>query len=212
MYSAISVDGPWTTRCEYTDPLPQNTKVVSIEAIAWTEYCGSDSLVNFKQNWSDHCAKRKLDKIKSVAGTLDFVAQTPTAASFGLFQTMYDEMVSKNLRVVPDATHPDQTSQNPKYLFDRPAYLAIGGGSIQIGTKIDTDHFATVMGSTSVCDAQDFTYPATLDSQSQYEQYLGYAFQGYNCGFRDKSGHTYGVSVIANSKAFAPVQILALFP
>ncbi|HSY50658.1 MAG TPA: hypothetical protein VLC46_17770 [Thermoanaerobaculia bacterium] len=41
-FSTINLNTPWSTTCTYTDPLPQASAVLAIQAIPWAQYCGDD--------------------------------------------------------------------------------------------------------------------------------------------------------------------------
>ena len=88
----------------------------------------------------------------------------------------------------------------PKYLFDRPEYVEIGGGSVKIGiNKIALawiDEFAT-----------DFP------SSDEFELMASRAFRTYNAAFKDKkNGKNYGECVVAKSHEFPPLQTTPAFP
>ena len=164
---------------------------------------------NRAQNWSDYCGSSAA--IAADPSILDFVAQTPTASTFGLFQIQFKEAVDQGWRgAVPDPKNPSALSQNPKYLIDRPEYIRIGGGSIDKGTSIDVRNFATTMASKKVCGKYQKTpvaFPAFFADGVEYERYLAIAIRGYNCALFDQNtGLSYGESVIYYSRQYLPVQ------
>ncbi len=70
-----------------------------------------------------------------------FTAQTPTAASYGVMQAMYETALTYQWSV-PDPDHPGATSQSPRYLRDTPEAMALRhGGSIFVGGSEDVQRY-----------------------------------------------------------------------
>lgn len=160
------------------------------------------------QNWSaasNRCSHRQ--EIANDPSLLDFVAQTPVAASYGIFQMLYTTAIDEGWEgVTPDTKHLDQFVQAPKYLFDLPENLLINGGSIQIGTTYDVKHYRRLQASSALCHAQE-TYPTTLPDFAGYEHFLQKMFQSYNCY---EPG--YGSGVLDFARSFAPSMVTPVFP
>lgn len=176
----------------------------------------SNDAINAKMNWSKFkCGSKKKDlqdAIKKDISLLDFVAQTPTASSYGLFQLMYGRALEEGWKgVVLDPAKPDERDRSPKYLFDRPEYVMIGGGTMTIGSSIDADNFQKGLDGRKVC-YKVWKYPVPFTDVEQYEEALAKAFQGYNCGHTDDANKPiYGPGVIAKSRRFLPVQPSLIF-
>ena len=85
-----------------------------------------------RYNFDTGCRRSDLEAIADDA--LDFVAQTPTAQSSGIFQTMWDE--ARNAAYWNGVTTDGRTGvREPKYIFDRAMYVNVGGGSVSIGAR-----------------------------------------------------------------------------
>jgi hypothetical protein len=165
-------------------------------------------------NWTVFCSKKVKEQLAGETGSaiFDFVAQTPTGASYGLFQMMYDTALDLDWEgVALDAS--GERSKAPKYLFDRPEYVEMGGGSILLGTKLDVKSYRKVMNSKSPCKGQSVpAYPEQLKSHAQFEKFLRKAFDGYNCAYKEPAtGHSYGEGVLEFSLDYPPIQTEPIF-
>jgi hypothetical protein len=167
----------------------------------------ANDLINSKMNWSRvKCGN--LPSIQANPSVMDFVAQTPTAASYGIFQLMYGTALdAKWAGVLLDPKDPNSGSKAPKYLFDRPEYIAIGGGTIQLGSSKDVKNYQRLMASAAVCKTTT-KYPTVLASHAEFETFLSLAFQAYNCYHVDPATRVpiYGPGVISKSAKQPPAQ------
>jgi hypothetical protein len=77
------------------------------------------------QNWTDHADFDITDPVD--LARINFTAQTPLAASYGLMQTMYESAASLDWSTTSGR-------RNPSLLFDTTANTADGGGSLAVGT------------------------------------------------------------------------------
>jgi hypothetical protein len=100
-----------------------------------------------RQNWSGNdCGafkrwQRNNPNSTSFVDELDFVAQTTTASSYGLFQALYSTALGYRWSV-PDPANPGQVSQSPRYLRDTPESLALRhGGSMFVGGTEDVQRY-----------------------------------------------------------------------
>ena len=162
-----------------------------------------------KQGWAHFC--KYTAEFKKDPKLLDFIAQTPTASTFGLFQIEYQEAITNGWSgVALDPANPTVRSQNPKYLMDRPEYVAIGGGSMDKGLDVDVRKFFKTMSSQKVCGKyqhEAVNFPPYFADLADFEKYLALAIRGYNCAITDPTTRkTYGDSVIYYSHFYLPVQ------
>lgn len=142
------------------------------------------------QKWGPLCRPTTLTAINEPGSTiLDFVAQTPTAASYGLFQMMYDTAVDEWKGALVDGTR----IRAPRYLFDTDENIAIEGGTITIANLFMAKHFIKKQ-------------PEALGSYAEFEGWARAAYKLYN------SKHpTYPGGVIAHSYDFLPVSASGMF-
>jgi len=77
-----------------------------------------------------------------VNASLQFLAQTPTASSYGLLQVLYSTAVGPPYNwSVPDPNAAGRT-QSPRYLVDTPEALALPhGGSLFVGGAEDVQRY-----------------------------------------------------------------------
>jgi hypothetical protein len=144
------------------------------------------------QRWDKRCKASTLAAITEAGSTiLDFVAQTPTAASYGLFQMMYDTAVYEWTGALENG----ERVQAPRYMFDTDENLAIEGGTITIGNLYMARHFK------KTTPKQE-----TLSTYAAFEAWALAAYHLYN------SQHpTYPPGVIAHSYEFLPVSASGMF-
>jgi hypothetical protein len=147
------------------------------------------------------CQSDRLNLVMAANSTaLDFVAQTPTATSGGLQQVMWDEAVLDDYWSGVKIGDDDKFTKAPKYLFDRPEYIAIGGGSVQLGLNKVVDQWGTID-------------PATLQSVDVFEKHLNFIFRKYNWWWRDgDTGDRYGTAVLKHSRSCLPSPPTIVFP
>ncbi|HEY8166689.1 MAG TPA: hypothetical protein VIF83_14145 [Gemmatimonadaceae bacterium] len=149
-------------------------------------------------NFDTGCSQTVLNMINAPnSTTLDFIAQTPTASSFGLMQVMWLE--AKEIRFWNGVTVGAlANSKQPKYLFDRTSYVNVGGGSVQIGANIDASHWRG--GTTS-------QFPTLEDFDDRINQMM----TRYNPAWR--SGvMTYGDLVVNYADFYPPASPVVIFP
>lgn len=147
------------------------------------------------QMWSAYCSPstRSLIEDDDAADILDFVAQTPTAASYGLFQMMYETCVEE-WSGVNDPAHPGSSSKAPRYLFDTDANLALGGGTLSVANQYHVKHYLRLGA------------PLTFDAPDDFVKELRLMYQAYNS---KKVG--YGADVITKSKDYVPIRTGSIF-
>jgi hypothetical protein len=154
----------------------------------------ANNIANLKtkkgQKWDKFCAASVLLEINEPGSTiLDFNAQTPTAASYGLFQMMYDTAIEEWDGALVDGAR----VRAPRYLLDSADNIAIGGGTMTIANLFMAKHFSD-------------TRPKTLASYNAFERWALKAYKRYN------SQHpTYPPGVIAHSYEFLPVSASGMF-
>jgi hypothetical protein len=87
--------------------------------------------------YNDRQTRARVRALLADPAEVDFTAQTTIAASYGLMQVMYTTAIRPmgwtGLKVTPAC---DPTDCNPRYLFDIPANLQLGGGSIEIASSL----------------------------------------------------------------------------
>lgn len=153
-------------------------------------------------NFDTGCKKSMLAQINAAnSTTLDFTAQTVTGASYGMLQVMWDEAIKNDLWAgVFDVAQ--GFVKKPKYLFDRPEYIDIGGGSVQVGVNKTVGNFT----------GKSNTSPA-YDTFAAYEAHLNNAFWWYNHAWYDaKTKKYYGDMVIDRSRSCDPNIVTPVFP
>jgi hypothetical protein len=155
-------------------------------------------------NFDKGCRDSMLALINAPQSTvLNFTAQTVTGASYGMLQVMWEEAIQNDLWagiIDPPAAF---FSKKPKYLFDRPEYINIGGGSVQVGANKTV---RTFMGKAN-------TSP-NFDTFAAYEKHLNSAIRWYNHAWFDDSSGTkkyYGDVVIDRSRLYAPNIVTPVF-
>ncbi len=147
--------------------------------------------VPFGMNWRKWCSAAALLAIDSSYSidVLGFVAQTPTASSYGLFQVMYDTAVTDaDWSGMADPLRPGRRSRAPHYLFDTKDNWAIGGGSVVAGNAFLVLKYQKRVGLVQFSDFDRFRDAF----RTAYRYYNGAA--------------SYGHSVIQRSESFQPVR------
>ncbi|HSY48725.1 MAG TPA: hypothetical protein VLC46_07940 [Thermoanaerobaculia bacterium] len=152
-----------------------------------------------KQNWSDPSYVGNVDWWDDQhLGLLEFTAQTPTAASYGLMQTMY-------VRAIELKWQTTDGRQNPSLLFDTQANTNIGGGSISIGTR-------ELYSAYRACNAPDLATDPDFADSAAYQSQMIDAFNWYNHGNADRNVD-YGDKAWSFSQQFSPAHPLSkIFP
>ena len=177
-----------------------------------------DHLVTAREIWDDNnknpnhkhwnfdtgCRQSMLAQIDAPNSTvLDFAAQTVTGASYGMLQVMWEEAIQNDLwaGILEPARG---LVKKPKYVFDRPEYIDVGGGSVQIGVNKTV---RTFVGKSNVSP--------TYTTFAAYETHLNSAFRWYNHAWFDDSTGTkkyYGDMVIDRSRLYDPNIVTPVFP
>jgi hypothetical protein len=165
------------------------------------------------ENWTLYCGDRMAADINAPGSTmLDFVAQTVLASSYGLQQVMWHEAVRPDLWdgvTSTDAFGNTVHVKAPWYLFDRPEYINIGGGSVQLGLNKIARTWLTGFTIKHV----KHTFATSFKAFGEYEAAAGGAFRTYNWYLRDKkTQEPYGVLVVKKSHQFWPAQATTVFP
>ena len=149
-------------------------------------------------NFDTGCRASALTRINAPnSTTLDFIAQTPTASSYGLMQVMWDE--ARETRFWNGVTLGTVVNlKQPKYLFDRTEYIEIGGGSAQIGANVDAHHWPG--GSSTQFPSFEF-----------FDDRINDMMTAYNPAWRS-NGVTYGDFVVNYSARYPPAAPAVVFP
>jgi hypothetical protein len=143
------------------------------------------------QRWDKFCKPSTLKAINEDGSTiLDFVAQTPTAASYGLFQMMYDTAVSGWEGALVNGTR----VKAPRYLFDTDANIAIDGGTMTIANMFMAKNFIKTQET------------STFSTYTDFENWARLAYVEYN-----RYHPTYPAGVIGHSYEFLPVSASGMF-
>lgn len=142
------------------------------------------------QRWSATSSRRRLRRIAADPTLLDFTAQTPTAASYGMYQVLYTTAISSRWAGA------DGGQLNPHYLFDTLANLAVGGGSVQVAMIVLRDAFERANRGASANPLYRI--------QDDLEVDFRHAFNIYNHGNPGDAPNNYGSGVINDSRAYHP--------
>lgn len=148
------------------------------------------------QNWTDYADFDINDPAD--LQRLDFTAQTPLAASYGLMQTMYQVAVELMWQTTDGR-------RNPSLLFDTPANLSVGGGTIPVGTLEFYKRYRQ-------CRAGDWATAPDFADSDDYRSMIVDALNYYNHG-AGTSNAGYGDSAWGYSQQFSPSHPLSkIFP
>jgi hypothetical protein len=168
----------------FVRPIADDDTLVSAENI----YLTNDGTAN----WSTYSPSRAA-RVATNPGLLQFTAQTPLAASYGLLQILYSTAIA------PMGWSGVGGAQNPSYLFDTDVNTAGGGGSVSLGSDYLRRMFAR---------ANPGANP-TFDSPADFLDAFTNAFNMYN---HASITGLYGFQVISNSAAFSPTPATPIFP
>lgn len=147
-------------------------------------------------NWTDYADFDPSDP-KALA-SIDFTAQTPLAASYGLMQEMYVVAAEFGWSTIDGR-------QNPSLLFDTPANVAIGGGSMAIGTREFYKRYRS-------CRTGDWATDPGFDSSDAFRDMIIDALNFYNHGNKP-SNQSYGSDIWSFSQQYMPSHPLSkIFP
>jgi hypothetical protein len=122
----------------------------------------------------------------------DFTAQSSMAASYGYMQVTYVNALDNEWAGITTG------EKNPTFLFDTEGNRQVGGGSLDIGTRIMTIHFREVLGGKA--DSPSFPYSTALDQKAVD------AWIRYNGRAR------YGSEVLEHVPFFLPLPAGLIFP
>ncbi len=148
------------------------------------------------QKWTDYADFDINDPVD--LARINFTAQTPLAASFGLMQTMY--VVAAELQWSTTTGR-----RNPSLLFDTTANTADGGGSLAVGTL---EFYKRYRG----CRSGDFATDPDFADGDEYRKMMVDALNFYNHGPK-KLNPTYGDDAWALSQQYLPAHPLSkIFP
>jgi len=152
-----------------------------------------------RHNWTEACRDcAELPRLRANPAVLDFTAQTPVAASYGLLQILYSTAIAP--MSWPGAG--EEGKRNPSLLFDTAANLEMGGGSLELGSDYLRKVFARANPSVSVTEPT-FTGQAAFDAA--FEHALNYYNHHGTIG-------PYGASVLNFSQQFEPIPSTSIFP
>jgi hypothetical protein len=148
------------------------------------------------QNWTDYAAFDINDP--SDLAKIDFTAQTPLAASYGLMQEMYVVAAELNWKTTDGR-------QNPSLLFDTKANTDIGGGSVAVGTLEFYKRYRA-------CRSGDFATDPDFKDSDDYKSMMIDALNYYNHGSKN-TYLTYGSDAWNYAQTFSPSHPLSkIFP
>jgi hypothetical protein len=181
----------WVKRPDASGTLIERHVTDDDRDVTAREIWDSNNKVHFKWNFDAGCLPSKLKLINDAATSptaLAFNAQTPTASSSGLFQVMWQEAVTDEWAGVLTGV------KHPKYLFDRPEYVNIGGGSGSLACNLHIQHWITKK---VPIDSGSFTTLAA------FENILDSVIKKYNPHYVENGKH-YGTLVIEKSRNYPP--------
>jgi len=170
-----------------TRPIADNDALVSAKNIYDTN--------DYQENWSINSPARAAMVAKKPE-LLQFTAQTPIAASYGLLQILYDTAIK------PMSWSGIDGARNPSYLFDTDVNIAGGGGSLSLASGYLRRIFARANPTISVTDP-------SFASPSDFTDAFDNAFNYYN---HSSTTGEYGPLVILKAERFLPTQATPIFP
>ncbi len=149
-----------------------------------------------KYNWTDTADFDANDPAD--LATISFAAQTPLAASYGLMQEMYQVAAELHWRTTDGR-------DNPSLLFDTPQNLAVGGGSMAVGTLEFYKRYRQ-------CRPGDWAADPNFVSSTAYHDMIIAALNYYNHGPKNANTN-YGADAWNFSQQFSPTHPLSkIFP
>jgi len=153
---------------------------------------------NGGQRWTDHADFDITDPAD--LAKIDFTAQTTIAASYGLMQTMYQVAAELEWKTFSG-------QQNPSLLFDTPANIAAGGGSLAVGTLEFYWRYRK-------CRKGDFATDPDFTDSDAYKSMIVAALNFYNHGPNtNKTNAKYGDDAWALAEQYKPAHPLSkIFP
>jgi hypothetical protein len=153
------------------------------------------------QRWSAFAAQRVLNSIRRDHDVLDFTAQTPLAASYGVMQVLYTTAIAPmgwtGLKPA-GACRTNADECNPSGLFDTAANIADGGGTVALASDYLRRGFARQNPGVSQTDPR-------FGNRNQLEAAYRNMIRTYN------QRQAYPNEVINFSRGFAPVAASPIF-
>lgn len=153
------------------------------------------------QNWSDN-SQSQASRVRGNPALLNFTAQTPLAASYGIMQMLYTTAIrplgwtgiksSGVCYVSPEDC-------NPSFLFDTDENIALGGGTITLASALLRRGFIKQNSTVSISDPEFNN--STL---------LNIAFQNMLRSYNKRG--TYPQEVMNFVGLFLPVPATGIFP
>lgn len=136
---------------------------------------------DFWQHWVKNYTSDKVVQgiLKTDAGKLSLLnwnAQTTLASSYGLMQVLFEESFVTDYKGIGV-----KGSHRPFYLFDLATNIALGGGSIQVGTAV----FANKFGMQADFEGLDSATPAFVSS-GDCDVFLAKSLARYNGSWSKK--------------------------
>ena len=201
LYRLATSDGLTQGRDILTDDISPRSRYFILRAKIRRPISNTDTLVsaleiyqqnNSVHNWSQESPARAR-RVRAEPDLLDFTAQTPLAASYGLLQILYPTAIS------PMQWRGVNGARNPSLLFDSEANLAAGGGSLPLGSNYVRRLFQRVNSS--------LLLDPVVSNREMFDQAFSSAFQAYNL-YRDG----YGAGVLQASQNYQPLPATSIFP
>ena len=162
----------------------------------------SDQFVSAREIWEENDQTQNwtkwsiytVEQVEADQELLNFTAQTPLAASYGLLQIMYVTAI-RSMRWEGIGA-----AKNPSYLFDTTGNLAPGveGGSLELGSGYLKRMF--LMANRGI--SQD--NPDLADPKDLQDAFF-YALNYYNTNKRKTLDYIYGKEVMERADLYTPV-------
>jgi hypothetical protein len=150
-----------------------------------------------RQNWTKYAPWFDVHDPGDLA-SMNFTAQTPLAASYGLMQTMYQVAAELQWQTTDGR-------KNPSLLFDTLPNTLIGGGSLAVGTLEFYKRYRA-------CRKGDWVTDPDFDDSAAYRSMMVDALNYYNHGSKH-TNVTYGDDAWNFSQVYVPAHPLSkVFP
>jgi hypothetical protein len=183
-----------------------NTRISDAEPMvtAYTIVSQNDFWQNWIKNLASQAKKARLTSDK-IAQTLSWTAQTTLASSYGLMQVLFPEQFGEGNQSFGYSGIDGK--RRPYYLFDAPANIGPGGGSIPTGSGLFVFKYRweTNLNETSEYSPQ---YKSPSDLDADYVKGL----KGYNGSVYCNSGTCYGADTLRRSQNYLPISTTSIFP
>jgi hypothetical protein len=158
---------------------------------------------NYWQNWLKNLksvSKKLLLLPSNAPTTLSWAADTTLASSYGLMQVLFPESFDNY------GYFGINGSRRPYYLFDTPANVNAGGGSIQVGTGV---YVFKYRWENDFNDAGEFS--PTYDTVEKLDDDYQNGLMGYNGSFCQQAA-CYGPDTMSRTQKYLPAPATALLP